>query len=474
MKLVLLRLFQPIYIYTHTYRFIIQTNVIIIYKWDNFGLDKLFGGTYIVDKILFGDLLSELLEFRGWTASKLAREINVDGSYVRKWIRGERIPSLKSDYVEKISACLLSGIDKEVYENYIENLGYKIETNILDILREAQINSLTVNKNYKIKLKKDNALSKLPSFAKGKEEVFKYVSMILDAAYKSSGGNKEILMTFQGEKDILDGYEKVHDYFIKMISKLASSGWKIRHLWRLKSNDTRTVTLVRNITELLKLKKAYEPRYFIKYGTIAPPFEFVIIGDLAAVLFISDETSEYISSAFFHTNKYEIETLRKHVELMSLQTRPILNYDYDKNLEDIISKNGDIFSFDMEERFALHQINNEEILKKYNVKEIIVVNDINDESTLKYFKNMLHLLENSSNYQLAILDKATLTRKVPKFMLLKENAKLLIKIGDEECSIEEPITISGFKDFFMNIWGEVPPINKDREHSIKWLKEKLG
>ncbi|WP_234117378.1 helix-turn-helix domain-containing protein [Clostridium hydrogenum] len=426
------------------------------------------------NKMLFGDLLSELLALRGWTASKLAREINVDGSYVRKWIRGERIPALKSNHVEKISACLSKGINKEVYEDYIETLGYKIETSILDILREAQINSLTVDKNYKVTLKKDNMLSKLPSFVKGKEEVFKYVSMILDTAYKSNCRNKEILMTFQGDKDILDGYEKMHDYFIKMISKLVSSGWTVRHLWRLKSNDTRTVTLVRNITELLKLKKAYEPRYFIKYGTITPPFEFIIIDDLAAVLFISDETNEYISSAFFHTNKDEIETLRKHVLLMSLQTRPILNYDYGKNLDDIMNRNGDIFSFDMEKRFILHQINNEEILKNFHIKEIIVIQDVDDESTLNCFKNMLYLLENCPNYKLAILDKIPLINNIPKFMFLKENAKLLIKVGEEEGSIEEPITISGFKDFFMSIWDEISPINKDREYSIKWIKDKLG
>lgn len=432
-----------------------------------------FGGTYMENKILFGELLSELLSLRGWTASKLARGINVDGSYVRKWIRGERTPALKSDYIEKISVCFSNGIDKEVYENYIETLGYEIKTNILDILREAQINSLTVDKNYKVALKKENALSKVPSFVKGKEEVFKYVSMILDTAYKSNHRNKEILMTFQGDKDILDGYEKVHDYFIKMISKLASSGWRVTHLWRLKSNDTRTVTLVRNILELFNAEKQYEARYFIKYGTITPPFEFVIIGDLAAVVFISDETNEYISSAFFHTNKDEIEALRKHVLLMSHQTRPILNYDYDRNLEDIISKNGNIFSFDMENRFTLHQINNEEILKDYNIKEIIVVEDANDEGTLNCFRNMLHLLENCPNYQLAILDKVPLMNNIPKFMLLKENAKLIIKVGAEECSIEEPITIGGFKDFFMNIWDEVAPINKDREYSIRWLKEKI-
>lgn len=425
------------------------------------------------NKILFGDLLSELLSLRGWTASKLAREINVDGSYVRKWIRGERIPALKSNHVEKISDCLSNGMDKENYGSYIESLGYMVGTDILDILREGQINSLTLNKKYNVPVKEQNDLSKIPAFVKGKEEVFKYVSMILDTAYKSNGGNKEILMTFQGDKDILDGYEKVHDYFIKMVSKLAISGWKVRHLWRLKSNDTRTVTLVRNILELFKAEKRYEPRYFIKYGTITPPFEFVIIGDLAAVLFISDETSEYISSAFFHTNKDEIEALRKHALLMSLQTRPILNYDYDKNLDDIINKNGDIFSFDMEGRFALYQINNEEILKNHNIKEIIVVKDVNDQSTLNCFRNMLYLLENCPNYQLAILSKVPLINGIPKFMLLNENAKLAIKVGEEEGSIEEPITISGFKDFFMTIWDGIPPVNKDRQYSIKWIKDKL-
>lgn len=425
------------------------------------------------NKMLFGDLLCELLALRGWTASKLAREINVDGSYVRKWIRGERTPALKSDHVEKISACLLSGMNKKIYGDYIESLGYKTEADMLDILREAQINSLTLNKNYKVTLKSENALSKVPSFVKGKEEVFKYVSMILDTVYKSNDVSKEVLMTFQGDKDILDGYEKVHDYFIKMISKLASGGWKVTHLWRLKSNDTRTVTLVRNILELFKAEKQYEPRYFIKYGTITPPFEFVIIGDLAAVLFISDETNEYISSAFFHTSKDEIEALRKHVLLMSHQTRPILNYNYDRNLDDLINKNGDIFSFDVEGRFTLHQINNEEILKDYNIKEIIVAKNVNDEGTLNCFRNMLHLLENCPDYQLAILDKAPLMNNIPKFMLLKENTKLIIRVGDEECSIEEPITIGGFKDFFMNIWDEVAPINKDRQYIIKWIKEKL-
>lgn len=426
------------------------------------------------NKALFGDLLSQLLELRGWTASKLAREINVDGSYVRKWIRGERTPALKSDYVEKISGCLSNGMDEKVYMNYIESLGYKVETGILDILMEAQINSLTLNKKYNSPIKKRNNLSKVPSFVKGKEEVFKYASMILNAAYENNSCNKDIFMTFQGEKDILDGYEKTHDYFINIVSKLVTKGWNIKHLWRLKDNDARIATLVRNITELLKLEKGYEPRYFTKYGTITPPSEFIIVGSLAAILFISDETSEYISSAFFYTNKDEVEALRKHVFLMSLQTVPIINYKYDKNLYNIINGNGDIFSIDTEERFALHQINDEEILRNYNIKEIVVVQNVSDKSNLNCFKNMLNLLENCPNYEIAILDKIPLTRKIPKFMLLKENAKLIIKVGEEEASVEEPITIGGFKEFFMSIWDGISPINKDRQYSIKWIKGKIG
>ncbi|PJI08543.1 MULTISPECIES: helix-turn-helix domain-containing protein [Clostridium] len=425
------------------------------------------------NKILFGDLLGELLTLRGWTASKLSIEINVDASYVRKWVRGERTPSLKSNYIEKISNCILKGLDTKAYENYIEDLGYEIQADILDIMREAQINSLTANKKYHTAMKKENKLSKIPPFVKGKEEVFKYATIIFNAAIKNRKPNRNIFITFQGEKDILDGYEKTHQYFLDIVSKVLRVGWKIEHLWRLKSNDTRIATLVRNIVEFSEVKKRYEPRYFIKYGTITPPLEFIVFEDLAAILFVSDETNDYISSAFFYTNEDEIDTLKKHVELMSLQTMPIINYNYDRSLKDIINKDGDVFSLDMDGRLILHKKNVEEALNKYKIKEIIVPRDINNDETLICFKNMLRLLENCPNYELAVVDKVPSIKNIPKFMILKENVKLLMNMGEQEFSIEEPITIGGFKDFFTNLWDEIPPINRSREYTMEWLKKRI-
>lgn len=159
-------------------------------------------------------------------------------SYVRRWIKGERIPSLKSDYVEKISACILNGRDKKTYENYIIQLNYDTKEELLDILREAQIYSLQAskktfencnNKSYSILKRPESkrTLNNILSFIKGKEEVFKYVSIIFKAAYQiNNEEDKNILMTFQGNKDIFDGYEKNHDYFINGITKLIKFlGW---------------------------------------------------------------------------------------------------------------------------------------------------------------------------------------------------------------------------------------------------------
>lgn len=59
------------------------------------------------DKVNFGKCLEMLLCVRGWSAARLAREINVDASYTRKWIRGTRVPSLQIGTLLFHMRCLL-------------------------------------------------------------------------------------------------------------------------------------------------------------------------------------------------------------------------------------------------------------------------------------------------------------------------------------------------------------------------------
>lgn len=419
------------------------------------------------NKMLFGNALAELLELREWTASKLSREINVDASYVRKWIRGERTPSLKSEYVEKIAMSIENGLSNKAYAEFIKTLGYEAETRVLEILKEAQINSLELGKNSTTSLKGlKRLLSSIPSFVHGKEEVFKYVNMLFKAAYESKGeGNKNILMTFQGERDILDGYEKTHEYFISVMSKLLLAGWRLKHLWRLKNNDTRTATLVRNIIEVLSYDVDYEPRYFTRYGTLAPPNEFIIIGDMAAIFFVADESSEYISSAFFYTNKQEVLSLKKHVELMLNQTKPVISLAKEKNAEDLLKEGEARFLIGIGGQFELQG-------KKFmhgSIKEILFTQDLDDKNKLA---NIAYNLESIPNYEVALINSAHLYKNIPRSMIIREGAGVFVKLGAKNFMIEEPITISGFKDFFESIWAEIPEVNKERERNLNWIRKR--
>lgn len=105
----------------------------------------------------FGVCLDQLLLLRGWSASKLAKEINTDPSYLRKWVRGERVPSLKSNYINQIAYAISFGLElpskKVVYEdflNYIKRISMDVDESkslqefIEELLISAQFFSLSL------------------------------------------------------------------------------------------------------------------------------------------------------------------------------------------------------------------------------------------------------------------------------------------------------------------------------------------
>ncbi|OPJ58307.1 helix-turn-helix domain-containing protein [Clostridium oryzae] len=433
-------------------------------------------------RISFGDMLGELLAIRGWSASKLAKEINVDASYVRKWIKGTRIPSLKSDYVEKISYYLLKGFNEKSYEKYKHELDYNSDIELGSILSEAQIYSLKEKKkstfNIILPTEKNELeilLESIPHFAKGREAVFKYTKLIFEAACKNQCVNKDIFMTFQGEKDILDGYENTHGYFLNIISQLLNNNWRLTHLWRLKNNDTRIVRLVSNILSFINTNKAYNPVYFQKYGTIVPPMELIIVGDIAAMLYISDESSDCINSAFFYTDKDEITALREHVLLMFKQTVPLIRYDsFNEDYNNVLNTEGDILLYDSTASLFVECTNNIKDLMLYKIKEILVAENLSEtEETLMHLKNILTMVENHENYEVAILDKVPVKQLVPEFMLIKGDSHLYIRSCINKLNIEEPTAVSGFKDYFYNLWDGILLENRDRNHVKCYLRNKI-
>jgi PAS domain-containing protein len=72
----------------------------------------------------FGNLLKAMLRLRGVSPADLSTTIHVDPSLVRKWIAGSRVPSLRSDYYNRICTHL------------------QLNDSEKDLLRKSQIYSL--------------------------------------------------------------------------------------------------------------------------------------------------------------------------------------------------------------------------------------------------------------------------------------------------------------------------------------------
>ena len=85
------------------------------------------------NKIEFSNCINNFLLLREWSASKLAKEINIDSSYLRKWVRGERVPSLKSDYIQQIAISISFGLEspskKDMYIDFIDYIK-RVSTNV--------------------------------------------------------------------------------------------------------------------------------------------------------------------------------------------------------------------------------------------------------------------------------------------------------------------------------------------------------
>lgn len=337
----------------------------------------------------FGVCLNILLICRGWSASRLAKEINVDPSYVRRWIRGERIPSLQSEYIKKITLALHrneSDNSTEHFKNHLinelESAGIHIDKDkalsvlLGDILKESQIYSLSLNTTSNksktnereilgiLESIKDRNTSNLgsnscsllpkrhsiPHFISGRENILKGLIMLLKQAADSNiSMEKEIYITFQSEINYFEGNPELYNIWTSIITTLLESGWEIHYLYRLNKNTGRSLKLVNEIIKWCGFSNKFFPSYFIKYGVTNPPVELIVVKGLGAMHCFASDSNDFVDTAFFYDQQESIEAIYKHLMKMYYQTSELMTmYDnIEKYWEIVTNKDrhpGDLFS----------------------------------------------------------------------------------------------------------------------------------
>ncbi len=316
-------------------------------------------------KITFGVCLNELLIARGWSAAQLSREINTDASYVRRWIRGERVPSLKSEFIAQIAYSLSYGIDsrgnnavRKALLNTLIEMGFLIdqEKDLKELLTEgltaSQVTSLKLNiedrrmrtnthdddimsilkhsrasyentLNFSAILSDKSSLAAPFGFLQGRSAILKAVIALLSEAAKR-GEPDEILLTFQGDYDISDKSDLSREWnqaFIAVLKK----GWNIRHLMRLNKNVNRSFRIVSKIFHWIGYRGKYEPYYFSKYGTASPAFEIILVKNVGALICFQTGESDYVDTAFYVHQKEAMEALIGYFNKLSANTQPIID-----------------------------------------------------------------------------------------------------------------------------------------------------
>jgi hypothetical protein len=288
----------------------------------------------------FGDTLTMLLRERGLSASGLGRVMNLDPAQVRRWVAGQRVPALKSDYVAKIGEVL--GLDPERRQR----------------LEQAQVDSLKIPKKGLGRPHTAESPRGIPRLLAPLEETvdtyspppplpardgpivggaaFKIAIALVDRALElgpdKTGG--EILLTFQDERD---PFEEIvpgaRGEWWAVLQRAVREGFNVCHLWRLDRNAPRSAALVRQMLHLLDHKGVYGPRYWPRYGFLAAPYDVLVVPGVGAMTFYSTRQARNIDAAVLTRKETEVDVLHAHFQQLHSQTRPLLAaYSPDQDL----------------------------------------------------------------------------------------------------------------------------------------------
>jgi len=339
--------------------------------------------------LTFGECLAAILNTLDLKCSKLAKEINVDPSLVYKWLRGERVPSYDTPYIELISNFISNKIINKYQRKAISDLLDKHSTEVPDIdsadlkdrirlwLQEAQGYSVNLQKKLKMqkkaKTKKTGHLdneSSISGFLKNIDENAKwnhYASMtnneyslnknlycssdniqviyghsevlystlklLKQANRKPCSNNERILITFNSEVDILPDDMGLRHNWIKALYDALSHGWSIIFLIRLNNNMQRTIKIIEDLQLLLSMgdftiyyQKANDDFYVLN--------DLCIVSNKGALLCFSSKIGHKVDRAFWYHEEESIDILTSFFFQQLTFAKPLLkSYPSHKTVE---------------------------------------------------------------------------------------------------------------------------------------------
>jgi hypothetical protein len=133
---------------------------------------------------------------------------------------------------------------------------------------------------------------------RGAQEVIEATIELIASAGTPQQGD-EILLSFQGEPEVLDKAPTLRQAWWQALRTATDQGWKVTHLLRVSEEPVQILNLAKEIIDNISLRSDYNPYYFHQYGALSPPYDILVVPGQGAMQFFATEQPDYIDSAIY-------------------------------------------------------------------------------------------------------------------------------------------------------------------------------
>ncbi|WBW96836.1 helix-turn-helix domain-containing protein [Oceanirhabdus sp. W0125-5] len=353
---------------------------------------------------------------------------------------------------------------------------------------------------------------------------------------KPSNINDSILITFFTELDSFSNYEETYYEWNNTLLEVQKKGWNITKFISLMKNKDRNIKIISEFLMNFNLQR-YDLNYLNNHDSLIHFKEFIIIPTVGVLICFCNENVNKIDFAFLIRDEMVLTILQKTLSNYYNSSSPIINNKYTKIDLDLLSEltlseesKGNRFALNPElNLFTLPLnssnytfLNNEKLSDKELSKMILFHerrveafktqlknfkfyaisskqsiidfienngNNINPQVSfdiLIHLENMINLLENNDNYQIALLNDTSEKDLSHVSYMIKDYDAVFVQSDNQNntsskdnshnnlcISITEPTIVNGFCNHFWDLWNTISPINKDKKSVVSWLKSQV-
>lgn len=366
----------------------------------------------------------------------------------------------------------------------------------------------------------------------GTENVIAAGILLLEAAaVHECKYNSTIYITYSTDVNIkgppYNSLIQLRDALLKAIN----NGWNVLFLLRLNSNTDRTLKFINFAKPLIKTGKFF-PYYIEKYDSFSTGKEILIVPGVGVLSCFATDLHLGINCAFYLKNKKAADIFKDHFNvLIATCSQPLVKNHINKNYGYFLAESeegiGSRFLYKYcfsiltlpehlyKKLLKKKKLSNDEMLtalelykrrlnaflsniQNYEYKDIYLADSIKElvinrqfylynyteiepmklelQDIVELLQNVISLLKTYSKYNMAFIS----SKSTDFYCVIKERQAVLLETyASEKCtpqmqlSMEEPMVVNAFDEYFKRIWEQIAPINREKNSVIAWLQSQI-